>query len=270
MPKLRVAISTPVDNNLYSLLVTQLCIREPRVKIVGVVTLTILSLKRIISEFKRLGISLIRKVLSKYGLCKSKIFSEEEKNLSDSLVKKVNLKIRSLMNLCYKNEIPFIKCNDLNDDKTLNFLKKQRPDIILSIGSQIVNESFLRIPSIGILNVHMGILPEYRGIGVTEWPIIEDRLEDVGLGITLHFMERGVDTGPIIMKKKFPIKKGMFIKNIELNYLPEMVDFMISGVRMARDAILESTPQKKQDGRQYFAIHKRMKIIVNEKLANYK
>ena len=48
MSKLRVAISTPVDNNLYSLIVTQLCIREPGVKLVGVTTLTVLSIKRII------------------------------------------------------------------------------------------------------------------------------------------------------------------------------------------------------------------------------
>ena len=81
-------------------------------------------------------------------------------------------------------------------------------------------------------------------------------------------MERGVDTGPIIIKKRIPINRGDNIYNLESKYLQEMVTLMVSGVKMARDGILESIPQRKEDGRQYFALHKRMKIIVKKKMAN--
>jgi methionyl-tRNA formyltransferase len=268
MPELRVAISTPVDDNLYSLLISQLCIREFGVKVVGVITLNVWSVRRIMSEYKRLGVTLLRKIWNKYGLCETYTACEKEKLVMELLVCKVGLQSKSLRALTYKNEIPYIKVNNPNDRNAIDFLRKQRPDIILSIGSSIIRKPFLELPSMGVLNVHMGILPEYRGIGVTEWPIIEGRLEDVGLGITLHLMERGIDTGAIIMTRRIPIEKGDTISIVESKYLPEMVNLMISGVRMARDGNLESTSQKKHDGRQYFVLHKRMKIIAEKKLTN--
>lgn len=268
MSELRVAISTPMDGNLYSLLVTQLSIRESGIKIVGIITLKIWSVRRIMSEYRRLGVTLLRKIWNKYGLSGIPLVCEEEKQIMESFVCKVGLESNSLRELAYKNGIPYIKVNDPNDKDAIDFLIKQRPNIILSIGSSIIRKPFLEIPAIGVLNVHMGILPEYRGIGVTEWPIVEGRYTDVGLGITLHLMETGVDTGPIVMKRRIPIKKGDTINSVESKYLSEMVDLMITGIRMARDGNLESKPQRDYDGRQYFALHKRMKIIAEKKLAS--
>lgn len=263
---LRVAISAPVDDNLYSLLVSQLCVNESGIKSVGVIILKVWSIKRIISESRRLGITIIRKIWEKYFLRNANKIYGEKKIIIESFINEVGLETTSHKKLCNKYKIPFLKVNNPNDKDAVEFLRKQRPDIILSIGSYILQKPFLEIPSIGVFNVHMGILPEYRGIGVTEWPIIEGRLKDVGLGITLHFMERGVDTGQIIIKKRIPLNISNNIYNLESKYLVEMVNLMVSGVKMARDGDLVSTPQRKQDGRQYFALHKRMKIIVEKKL----
>ena len=65
---LRIAISAPINDNLYSLLVSQLCIKEVGIKIVGVITLKIWSIKRLIDESRRLGFMLIRKIWEKYFL----------------------------------------------------------------------------------------------------------------------------------------------------------------------------------------------------------
>jgi methionyl-tRNA formyltransferase len=53
-------------------------------------------------------------------------------------------------------------------------------------------------------NFHGGILPEYRGVGIFSWAIINGEQET---GITLHKLDAGLDTGPIISCKKFPITK---------------------------------------------------------------
>ena len=52
-------------------------------------------------------------------------------------------------------------------------------------------------------NFHGGILPEYRGVGIFSWVIINGEEET---GITLHELDAGLDTGPIIACKKFPVK----------------------------------------------------------------
>ena len=256
-----------MDDNLYSLLISQLCIKEPGVQIVGVIILKVWSVRRIFLEFRRLGVTLFRKVLEKYIFQDSNKTYEEDQVLG-SFINKVGLEFKSHRKICNNNEIPYLIVKDPNDKNSIEFLRKQKPEIILSIGSHILRKPFLVIPPKGVFNVHKGILPEYRGIGGTEWPIIEGRLEDVGLGITLHIMERGIDTGPVILKRRIPIDNCNTINKVESKYLPEMVDLMISGVRMARDNNIKLTPQKKQDGRQYFSLHKRMKSLVAKKLGD--
>jgi methionyl-tRNA formyltransferase len=112
-------------------------------------------------------------------------------------------------------------------------------------------------------------LPEFRGIGVTEWPLIENRINDVGLGVTLHFMDSGVDTGPIVIRKRININECDSISDLESKYLKEMVSLMISGVKMVRDEEICLLPQNNGEvdrGRQYFATHRRMKAIAEKRI----
>jgi methionyl-tRNA formyltransferase len=136
--------------------------------------------------------------------------------------------------------------------------------------STIIKKGFLNTPKIGVFNVHMGILPKYRGIGVTEWPILEASESAAPLlGVTLHIMDTGVDSGPIIEEKRIMLDSGDEIHDLDQKYLPEMVRLMISGVKKARDGILELTQQKSEDGKQYFMLHDRMKEIASKKIKKY-
>jgi len=270
MPDIRVAISTPIDDNLYSLLVSHLCINESGVTICGIITLKVISLQRIRSEYRRLGWSLITKIVNKIYVVATKNRSE---NLHEQdIINKIGLRESSLNSISMKNRIPFLKVSDPNNSDAIEFLKKQRPDLILSIGSIIMRKPFLEIPTMGVLNVHMGILPKYRGVGVTEWPIIESG-NDKGLGVTLHFMDTGVDTGPILKNKRINAKNCFSLNNLESKYLKEMVNLMITGVRMARDGEICSISLKNNiklsKGKQYFATHKRMRLMAEKIIKSF-
>ena len=66
----------------------------------------------------------------------------------------------------------------------------------------ILPGAIIDIPSHGSVNVHGGLLPEYRGGHVMQWAIINGETET---GVTLHYMDEGIDTGPIIASGRFPI-----------------------------------------------------------------
>jgi methionyl-tRNA formyltransferase len=266
MSTIRIVISAPIDSNLYSLLVSKHCINEVNVDVVGILTLKTLSLKRISTEYKRLGKTLLRKIWKKYCSITSHLIFEKNDCTSDVLIADAGLQYNSLKQLASSYDISYLKVDNPNDKHSIKFLNNLKPDIIISIGSCIIREAFLQIPKIGVFNVHMGILPEYRGIGVTEWPIIENNLETIGLGVTLHLMEAGVDTGPIIMKKNINLNKKDTLDSLESKYLKEMVQLMILGVRMAKEHKLCSIPQKISDGKQYFETHKRMKVFAEKKI----
>ena len=50
----------------------------------------------------------------------------------------------------------------------------------------------------GVVNIHPGILPFYRGANCVEWAILKDDI----IGNTSHFMDKNYDSGPIIIKSK--------------------------------------------------------------------
>lgn len=56
----------------------------------------------------------------------------------------------------------------------------------------------------GVLNVHPGILPGYRGASACEWAI----LNDDPVGVTAHFMDAELDGGPILFVRQLPILRG--------------------------------------------------------------
>lgn len=55
-----------------------------------------------------------------------------------------------------------------------------------------------------VLNVHPGILPKYRGASSPEWAI----LNDDPVGVSAHFMDAGLDSGPIIFTRELPVVRG--------------------------------------------------------------
>jgi methionyl-tRNA formyltransferase len=111
----------------------------------------------------------------------------------------------------------------------------------------------------------MGLLPRYRGMDVVEWPILEGRNE---VGVTLHFMDRGVDTGPILTTRNVPIRAGDGMEALRTRFEPVMVDIMLEGIRGVRDDALPPAAQRPEDGRQYFVLHPRLYERARRRLAD--
>lgn len=101
--------------------------------------------------------------------------------------------------------IPSFSTDNVNSDATENFIKTINPDLIISVYfSQILKKNILDIPNVGSINLHPGILPEYKGAFVYFWAL---KNHEKQTGVTIHWMDEGVDTGKIITKKKFDINE---------------------------------------------------------------
>jgi methionyl-tRNA formyltransferase len=88
-------------------------------------------------------------------------------------------------------------------DPFLDALRAEAPDfIVVASYSMILPGAVLAIARHGAVNVHGGLLPAYRGGHVMQWAILNGERET---GVTLHYMDEGIDTGPIIAQTRFPI-----------------------------------------------------------------
>ena len=83
-----------------------------------------------------------------------------------------------------------------NDPSVQEWLVDMKPDLILVFGGAIVSGAWLDTASFGIVNMHFGILPNYRCSWSTEFAIYQERWDLIGA--TIHYIDKGVDTGPII------------------------------------------------------------------------
>lgn len=80
----------------------------------------------------------------------------------------------------------------------LNIVREVTPDFVLSCGYRhIVPEEILSIPREGCLNLHPAYLPYNRGANPNVWSIVED----TPAGVTLHYMDAGLDTGDIVARR---------------------------------------------------------------------
>ena len=94
-------------------------------------------------------------------------------------------------------------CNNVNETKFLKRLKKFNPHLIVVAGfPTIFKKDLLKIPKLGVINLHGGPLPEYRGGSPLNWQIINDEKK---IGISIIKMDEGIDTGPVIKSAFFKI-----------------------------------------------------------------
>lgn len=85
----------------------------------------------------------------------------------------------------------------------INKVKSINPDIIFSIYyRKILPNSLLKIPRLGCINIHPSLLPKYRGPIPTAWAIENG---EINFGITIHYIDAGIDTGDILVQKEYQI-----------------------------------------------------------------
>lgn len=102
--------------------------------------------------------------------------------------------------------IPVFAPERVNDPDFIEKLKALAPDAIVVVAfGQILSSAILNLPPLGCINVHASLLPKYRGAAPIHWALIKGEKET---GVTTMFMDKGMDTGDMILKKAIPINDG--------------------------------------------------------------
>jgi methionyl-tRNA formyltransferase len=83
-----------------------------------------------------------------------------------------------------------------NDPGEVELMRGLRPDVVLVFGTGLLGEPLIDAFPGRIVNIHLGLSPYYRGAGTNFWPLVNGEPEYCGA--TIHVLDRGVDTGPII------------------------------------------------------------------------
>ena len=109
----------------------------------------------------------------------------------------------TLKKYCSDYEIDYLMNKNINSKEFLEVIAQYNCDLFVSMSfNQIFKNTILNMPRLKTINCHAGKLPFYRGRNILNWALINDEKE---FGITIHYIDDGIDTGDIILQKSFPI-----------------------------------------------------------------
>lgn len=114
--------------------------------------------------------------------------------------------LAELNKLSESKNIPLLiqpKCKSSDYESFRSEVEALKADLIwVNSYSMIIRDDVLAATRLGGLNIHGALLPRYRGCNPTQWAIIH---QEYVTGVTLHEMDSGLDTGPVIDQRKVPI-----------------------------------------------------------------
>lgn len=103
--------------------------------------------------------------------------------------------------------LPVYQPETLKDNAFMEVLDQLKPDVIVVVAyGKLLPEYILNYPKYGCVNVHGSILPKYRGAAPIQRAVLNG---DKVTGITTMFMEKGMDTGDILLTAETEIDENM-------------------------------------------------------------
>ncbi len=98
---------------------------------------------------------------------------------------------------------PVYQPENLKRENFEHILKEHNPDLIAVVAyGKILPEYVLNYPKYGCINVHGSLLPKYRGAAPMQWCLINGEEKT---GVTTMYMEKGLDTGDMLLKAEIDI-----------------------------------------------------------------
>lgn len=139
--------------------------------------------------------------------------------------------------------IDFLVEENINNISFIKKLKKYNCDIFVSMSfDQIFKRETYEIPKFGTINCHAGKLPSYRGRNILNWALINGEKE---FGITVHFIDEGIDTGDIIYQETFEVSlKDNYQTLLEKAYF-HCPKVLLKAINSIKNGNYSRTPQSK-------------------------
>ena len=171
--------------------------------------------------------------------------------ISDNSIKIVFVMVRYdkrdavLMQYAEENNIPIELSSNINSQEFLERVKKYDADLFVSMSfNQIFKKEMINLPRLKTINCHAGKLPFYRGRNILNWALINDEKE---FGITVHYMDEGIDTGDIILQETYPITDDDNYNTLLLRAYDGCADVLYCAIKMIQNKQVKRIKQSDID-----------------------
>jgi methionyl-tRNA formyltransferase len=260
----RVVVLSPNPYSLYTL-ATLTLLASTEVAVVGVGLRRLVNPRRFLVEARRDGARLLRKIWSKL-LWRGRSNAAAAGDSLSALLTERAIHRESIPAFCGRSEIPIRHCYDFNDPDFVGWVEASAADAIVFTGGGLLRKPLLAATAKGVLNCHMGILPRYRGMDLPEWAVLCGDTNNIGCSV--HVMDSGVDTGPILAVHHVPLQKGDSLNRLRDRIEYHMPSVLVRATAAYLEGALEARPQTQADGKQFFIMSPVLKEVAEYRLTN--
>ena len=143
--------------------------------------------------------------------------------------------------------LPVLQPVKMKNPEFVEQLRSYHADLQVVVAFRMLPEVVWAMPKYGTFNVHAALLPQYRGAAPINWAVINGEKET---GVTTFFLDHDIDTGRIIMQKRFPIPETANVEYVYdgLMHLGAELALETIDALIAADGNIGSIPQSKLIG----------------------
>lgn len=117
--------------------------------------------------------------------------------------RKMKLTPSPVKQLALTHNIPVYQPDSFKNESQLELLRELNPEVIIVVAyGKLLPSYVLDLPKYGCINVHGSLLPKYRGAAPIQWMVLDG---EKTAGVTTMYMDRGLDTGDILLTKETPV-----------------------------------------------------------------
>lgn len=159
---------------------------------------------------------------------------------------------KTVENVATEHNLPLYQPSRVNSSEFVKVLKGLEPDLCILAGySQIVKKALIDVPKLGIINLHGGLVPKYRGSSITRWVIING--EEVA-GVSILEVNEGIDTGPIIAQEQFRLPVNVKVRDVLMKQQEIFPGLLLSTLEAYAEKTVKKVHQSLEEGCYWHAL----------------
>ena len=201
MRKERILLTAGFDKAKHVYALAEL-LRRDGLLISGILVVSPFSTKRVRALIRQRGKSFLWEAIPRMIGSKNQGGRTEKADPFADFLSEKKIVPKSLSGWAKENKVPYKAVKSINDEQSVGFVKSVNPDWVAYGGGGILHNAFIDASKGKILNAHSGPLPEIRGMNACEWSLLLGNEP----AVTIHLINRGIDTGGIISSHSIDVQ----------------------------------------------------------------
>ena len=138
--------------------------------------------------------------------------------------------------------IPVCQPENMRAPQVFEEYTRLKPDLnVMAFVTDIVPESILNYPKLGTIQYHPSLLPKHRGGSAINWAVING---EARTGLTIMWVDKGIDTGPILLQKEVDIAPDDTVGSLYFNRLfPMGIEAIKESIELIKQGKAPRIPQ---------------------------